>query len=206
MARPERPAARSLRRRAGVRRTRKTIRIFCEGGRTEPDYLEGLKKHARGTAAIRIAPSAGAPPLMLVRAAVKARQKAIAEESEIDEIWCLFDVEWPGNHPNLREAVELARKEGVLLAISNPCFELWLVLHFTGHGGWLTTDEAQRLRSDLDHSRGRGLDAGQYVPLLVDASRRAVELERRHHQEGTRFPDNNPSSGMHRLISSALGK
>jgi hypothetical protein len=35
--------------------------------------------------------------------------------------------------------------------------------------------------------------------LTGDAARRAAELDKRHLQNDTLVPDNNPSSGMHRL-------
>jgi hypothetical protein len=59
--------------------------------------------------------------------AAEARSRAIEEEAEIDEFWCVFDVEWPRNHPGLLEAVQQAQANGIYLAISNPCFELWLM-------------------------------------------------------------------------------
>ena len=34
------------------------------------------------------------------------------------------------------------------------------------------------------------------------AARRAADLETRHQKNGAIFPDDNPSSGMHRLIAS----
>ena len=43
-------------------------------------------------------------PLTLVNAAVEAGARNSEEQGEIDEVWCLFDVEWPKNHPKLREA------------------------------------------------------------------------------------------------------
>jgi hypothetical protein len=112
--------------------------------------------------------------------------------------------EWPRNHPDLKDTVERARQGGIALAISNPCFELWLVLHFQDHGSWLANDDARRLRRRLDGSSDKGLDAAKYMPLFRDAARRAVELDERHLQNGTAFPDDNPSSGMHRLIAAVV--
>lgn len=133
--------------------------------------------------------------------AVDARRRAIDEEAEIDEFWCVFDVEWPRNHPGLTDAIEQARQNGIWLAISNPCFELWLVLHFQDQSAWLDNDGACRLRRELDASRDKGLDAAKYMALSGDAARRAAELDKRHLQNGTPFPHNNPSSGMHRLLA-----
>ncbi len=139
--------------------------------------------------------------MTLVSLAADARRKALDEEAEIDEFWCLFDVEWPRNHPGLQDAVEQARQSGVELAISNPCFELWLVLHFQDHSAWLDNDPARRLRRSLDGSGDKGIDAATYMPLVRDAARRAEELDERHRRNGTAFPHDNPSSGMHRLLT-----
>ncbi len=133
--------------------------------------------------------------------AIAARSRAIDEEAEIDEFWCVFDVEWPRNHPGLKEAVQQARRSDIQLAVSNPCFELWLILHFQDQGAWLDNDDARRLRRRLDGSSDKGLDAAKYIPLTADAARRAVELDKRHLQNGTSFPHDNPSSGMHRLLA-----
>jgi len=100
---------RALAHRVATRRPRKTIWVFCEGVRTEPEYLEALKrqKAVRDVAAVdvRIVPGRGSPvPVALVDRAVSARSRACGEEAEVDEVWCVFDVEQPQSHPRLVEA------------------------------------------------------------------------------------------------------
>ena len=141
------------------------------------------------------------PRKTLVTMATEARDRAIDEDAEIDEFWCVFDVEWPRNHPGLEEAIQQAHANGIELAISNPCFELWLILHFRDHTAWLDNDEARRLRRQLDGSSNKGLLAARYMPFTADAARRAARLAKRHQQDGTAFPHDNPSSGMHRLVA-----
>lgn len=180
--------------------------VFCEGERTEPEYLDALKRRpsVRDVAAVDLRVETGhggSVPRTLVTMATEARSKAIDEEAEIDEFWCVFDVEWPRNHPGLGEAVQQARVNGIKLAVSNPCFELWLILHFQDHGSWLDNNQARRLRRQLDGSGDKGLEAARYTPLTADAARRAAELDRRHLQDGTVFPHDNPSSGMHCLLA-----
>jgi hypothetical protein len=46
------------------------------------------------------------------------------------------------------------------------------------------------------------LDAALYMPNRDAAAVRAAKLERRHANNGTRLPDDNPSTGMHLLIFS----
>jgi len=55
-------------------------------------------------------------PLTLVRAAVAAKNRAAGEEGEIDEFWCVYDVEWPLHHPALAEARALATRHDIRIA------------------------------------------------------------------------------------------
>lgn len=197
---------RPLKRRVATRRPRKTVVVFCEGTRTEPEYLRALKLQpiVRDVAAVdlRVEKTGTNRPLRLVSHACAERTKAIEEDAEIDEFWCVFDVEWPINHPDLNEAITLAGRGSIMLAISNPCFELWLILHLDNHGAWMDNQSACQLRARLDGSDGKSLDADIYMPRVADAARRAAGLDDRHIRDKTRFPHNNPSSGMHRLFSS----
>lgn len=201
------PGGRPLRRKVATRRIRKTLLVFCEGERTEPEYLNALKLEpaVREVAAVEIRvaqANSGAVPLTLVRRAVEARSRAVSENDEIDEFWRVFDVEWPVNHPNLAEAIVLAGNNEINLAVSNPCFEAWLILHFKELGSWLDNDQAVKLRRRLDKSEDKGIDPTKYMPHVNTASARAAKLEERHRRDETSFPDDNPSSGMHRLITS----
>jgi hypothetical protein len=197
---------RQLRRRVATRKPRKTLLVFCEGERTEPEYLNALKRQprVRDTAAVDLRVETGrggSVPRTLVSMAMDARSRAIDEEGEIDEFWCVFDVEWPRNHPGLKDAIEQARQNGIQLAVSNPCFELWLILHFQDCGAWLDNDDARRLRRRVDGARDKGLDAAKYMPRTGAAALRAAALEKRHLRNQTSFPNDNPSSGMHGFLA-----
>ena len=205
MTRGQRRSPKPLRRRVEIRAPRRTLAVFCEGQRTEPEYLEALRRDSevRIVAAVDLrieSPGEGSVPMKLVKMAIAARERASREEAEIDEFWCVFDVEWPEHHPALSEATELADKNGIKLAVSNPCFELWLALHFVDHKGFLDNDGARRLRRSHDGQAGKGLSGARYMPLRKVAAQRAAVLERLHSTNGTKFPHDNPSSGMHRLI------
>ena len=142
----------------------------------------------------------GAVPLTLVARAAKARAQNRLDQHEVDEIWCFFDVEWPQNHPNLQEAINRAEQSHVRLAISNPCFELWLALHFADRTAWLDNVNAGNLRRCHDGSTGKGLDGAMYMRRRTDAARRARSLTAKHEGDGTAFPNDNPSSGMYRFL------
>jgi hypothetical protein len=207
MTRSNRKAGgRPLKRKVATRKPRKTLVVFCEGERTEPEYLDALKRQpsVRDVAAVDLrveTGQGGSVPRTLVAMAAEARARAIEEDAEIDEFWCVFDVEWPKNHPGLDEAFQQARANGINLAVSNPCFELWLILHFQDHTAWLDNNQARRLRRQVDGSSDKGLEPAKYMSFTADAARRAAGLDKRHLRDGTVFPHDNPSSGMHRLLA-----
>ncbi|BCJ63173.1 RloB family protein [Polymorphospora rubra] len=207
MAARGRTGPKSLKRKVGTRLPRKTLAVYCEGQRTEPEYLEALRREPliRDVAAVDLTietQGKGSVPLTLVKMAIAAKEKTDREQGEVDEFWCVFDVEWPRNHPGLTEALTLAARHGILVAVSNPCFELWLALHFNDHRRWLDNDGARRLRRTHDGQSDKGLAAQTYMTLRKAAADRARALEKWHAGNGTEFPHDNPSTGMHRLIAS----
>lgn len=114
--------------------------VLCEGQVTEPRYFEDLKADvATRLVDVDVSPE-GATPKTLVERAV-ARRKEDAKNARrdgdpglaYDEIWCVFDVD---EHPFIPDARQQARDNKIRLAVSNPSFELWVLLHFedqTGH-------------------------------------------------------------------------
>ncbi|WP_209700102.1 RloB family protein [Kribbella aluminosa] len=174
--------------------------IFCEGQASEPDYLNAVKRlpeiRANTAISLVIDPSYGLPMDLVTKAVERLHR-----DPEIDECWCVFDVEWPQHHPHLDRALRLAAAEGIRIAVSNPCFELWLILHFQEQAGFLQTRDAEAVSRQLDGRSGKRLDGAKYMPLRHDACERAMRLATRHERNDSNFPDDNPSSTMHELLA-----
>jgi hypothetical protein len=119
MRRPE-----SYKRRASQREPYDTALIVCEGQKTEPHYLDGLKQEYKlSSANIRITPADGTDAVSIVRFA-----KAQAErDGGYDRVYCVFDRD---GHRNFTEAIGLIRQFGYIPIVSWPCFEIWVLLHF----------------------------------------------------------------------------
>lgn len=189
-----------LRRTPGTRPVRRTMRLYVEGEATEVEYIDALRRlpQVRDSLAVTIVIAMrGAVPLTLVSQARNDRKRS---DLDIDELWCVFDVEQPQQHPNLREAVSMARANGIRLAVSNPCFELWLILHLAEQTAFLSTDDAVRLRRQLDGSGSKHLDPTEYMEHRAVASARAARLRDRHTRNGTLFPDDDPSTSVDKLV------
>lgn len=113
----------------------------------------------------------------------------------------MFDVEWPRHHPHLDQAIQLAQEHGIRLAISNPCFEFWLILHFDDHASFIETKQAERHSRELDGRTGKRIDGDKYMAGRHVAAKRAATLTRRQMRDGTRFPNDNPSSTMSEFLA-----
>ncbi|MBF0394744.1 MAG: RloB domain-containing protein [Alphaproteobacteria bacterium] len=93
--------------------------IVTEGTRTEPRYFEALRRHLRLTAAVVVKADCQSDPLAVVRYAIR-------NGAGYDIVYCLVDRD---RHP-LDIARAEASKGRVRLLVSDPCFELWFLLHF----------------------------------------------------------------------------
>jgi hypothetical protein len=141
--------------RESVQRTRqprgeraREVFVFTEGEVTEPEFIEWVV--ANGTRAtpehqvhhfIANAQVSGArrKPVPLVSDAVEKLDKVerAAKEAGLrrdawnwPQVWCLFDRD---QHQGIPTAFAEARRAGVRIAYSHPCFELWRLLHFQNY-------------------------------------------------------------------------
>lgn len=111
-----------------VRAQRRVLYVAVEGEVTEPDYLDYLNEAFGRELGFRInvvSRRNGLKPLAAVEA-------VLSRIDDGDEAWVLIDRD---QHNDIDQALALARKNGVNVALSHPCFELWLLLHFTAFSG-----------------------------------------------------------------------
>jgi hypothetical protein len=81
-------------------------------------------------------------PYGLVRDAIKHRDRVRLAGDAFTQVWYVFDVESPEPHASLDKATQLADRQDIRCAATNPCFELWLILHFRDQHDALTTKDA----------------------------------------------------------------
>ncbi|WP_130798377.1 RloB family protein [Streptomyces otsuchiensis] len=121
--------------RAGRRSPEKRrVLVYCEDECAGRQYFLGLRAELRyHPVQIAIGDGCG-EPLGLVRDAIAHRKRAPTSPADrrsgYDEVWCVIDVESPP-HARLHEALALARGENIRVALTNPCFDLWILLHFS---------------------------------------------------------------------------
>jgi len=108
---------------------RPKIMIICNGSVAEPQYFQSFKDFLKIPASIKIiSNSTGSDsPWRLIERAIKVKGN-----NNGTEIWCIFDIDQylGNNEAKMRAAFKLAAENGIFLAWSNICFELWILLHF----------------------------------------------------------------------------
>jgi hypothetical protein len=172
----------SLRRRTPFQEPRKRFLIATEGTVTEPHYFNEMRRLLRSIIVLRIVK--GGKPKALVERALEEQEKAArAAENEGDdflrfeEAWCVFDID---DHSLVAEAKQQAREHGIHLAISNPCFELWLLLHFQEQRANIKCKSVQgALRKHLPEYDKKP-ECEKLLLLLDDAMQRRPTRSPRH--------------------------
>lgn len=189
---------RRARRIVGAEIQRRVVRVLTEGRISEPQYLSAMVDPQRVVVDSRDSGLVPKPLVDRARALVR-RQKKQDRDDRFDEIWCVFDRD---DHPGVKGAIQEARDLGVGVAFSNPCFELWLVLHFEDRTAHVSRREIQRRCRELGLIEGKRIPEDAMPKLKSDfptAKGRAQRLGRMHERNGS--PElSNPSATVWRLV------
>ena len=137
---------RKLTRRSPSRNPVRKIVIACEGSKTEPGYFEGIRKELRlRTLQIIILRHQGkTDPHSIIEQVIEKRQEMKQEQAwtQGDSAWAVFDGDEhiEQSPENWKNAIALAKRQKIELAITNPCFELWYLIHYQNQLSQITRD------------------------------------------------------------------
>jgi hypothetical protein len=183
---------------------RRIVHLLTEGRRTEVEYFAKWASEIRDRVTVTFDPLHGAPMSLVERAVTLADNrrrlmKRAKADLPFDEIWCVFDRD---QHPFVDEAIELAKRNDIGVAFSNPCFELWFVLHAQYLRRHTERQAVQAMSAQLGFTTGKSLapDAWQRLRLTwTEAEARSESLDEMHLANGS-LPMSNPSASMRRLV------
>lgn len=189
----------SLARKQGKRQPRKCVLIVCGGTETEPNYFNALRRELRlGTVDVKVVGTRYDPLNVVDWAIANRRQTAYP----FDEVWGVLDAENLAENPSFWKAVDKARGNRIFLAVSNPAFEYWYLLHYRE-----TTqpfNDASHVINALrcfipDYAKNADVYSlvSQYTDIAIE---RATRLLANHPDAGQDYP--NPSTSVHALVVS----
>lgn len=165
-------------------RDARLIVIATEGEKTEPAYF-GVFHNTRFK--VRVIPcerGESAPAAVLARMADFRDQYQLEGD---DELWLVIDRDkW--TEAMLSDVAQQCLASNVNLALSNPCFEIWLALHFVSEiAEDIDSAGAENLIKSLykNYSKAK-LDAKPLMPMLKTAIDNARSLD---HKPDERWPN-----------------
>ena len=189
-----------LRRRRATRALKGQLLIFSEGRKTEPTYFRYLGRAFGGKGrSIWLAPKPGTPQTLLKNA--KSEKKARSRRdsgASLDEYWLVFDCD---NHPYIANVFNEARDAGVQIAFSNPCIEIWFLIHFCVHNAPSSADDVARELKKHCKSYKDGMKYFDYSELdnkIDDAVKNAKILCLARQKEGHDY--GNPCTTIFKLV------
>ncbi len=181
--------------------------LFCEGEKTEIEYFKAIGRICSSTL-IAVEPygGEGVPYTIAEKAIEKAKSLGLTPKSrrkkdsyeKRDQVWAVFDRD---EHPRFNEAVIKCEEQKVGVARSNPCFEIWLILHERDYNRPEDRHAMQKLLAQL---RPEYNPNGDKTPDCVDLVKRVEEAEQRgerglQNRESGGDPYGNPSTTVGRL-------
>ncbi len=191
-------------RRVNLREPKSILVIVSEGEKTEKNYFSNYRKRGCGLK-IETPNTSKTDPIGLVAFARRQIKKHGLEPDRDDEVWCVFDVDQ--NEDNIMEAVEMARESNIKIALSNPCFEIWFLLHFELRQTRLSCDDT------IDVLKGYVPDYSKDEDIfyeILDEREKAIshakKLNEIHQERNNELysPGSNPSTQVFKLVEYIL--
>jgi len=194
-------------RRNAFRGSARRFLLVCEG-QTEKAYFDQLKSVLRGLTVKTL--HGHTDPISIVQLAQRYMDgdpRRGIEPDAYDEIWAVFD--WDEHTNEVRQAISMARRSQIHVALSNPSFEVWLTWHYDNFmriGCNQDLAHHALIRRWPEYVKG---DNTNFTALfskhqLFSAMERASQARQRHNAEGREFPENRPSSDVDLLIKNLI--
>ena len=199
------------------RRTKPVILIVTEGEKSEPKYFEHFRTR-QNNVEVRVVPNSknGSKTdyLNLIRKASRICKDDDLSSKSGDSVWIIADgdVNYQAadavkkKNEALTQARATAEKEAYSLLISNPCFELWYLLHLrytTAHlPDYDAVKKALEQAGIKDYEKHNDLYE-QLASETLEAIKRAKRLETHQVENGFALPlgiDANPFTEVYRLM------
>ena len=156
--------------------------VFCEG-ETEVAYTEMLRSHYRLPILI-----IARKTLQNVTTALVDRSKAVYVQTASDRTYLMYDLD-------VAEMLERLQKvTGAELLCSNPCFELWLLLHYQDIKTPLTSADCIKKLKAVAKQYKKGALADEMAKQLNSNVRKAIKRAKGMQKYG------NPSTTVYLLV------
>lgn len=183
------------------------VLIVCEGEKTESYYLTALRDHFKlSQANIKIDPNSDSSPISVVNYAKDLIKQS--EKDPYDNVFCVIDRDRHTSFDTAIVQINSFRNKNTKLhsIVSNPCFEYWILLHFTyttklfGASG--DSPCMDLIKNDLkiylpDYEKG---DKAIMPPIIKAGLEMAVANAKRANEVAEKNATDTPTTQMDKLV------
>ncbi len=191
-------------RKSGNRRPYKILVIVCGGQKTECKYFSNYKQRKSGLR-IETLNCTENDPENLVNFALKQISKYDLDLNSGDRVWCVFDLD--RTKEETLEKIKKLAEDKVMLCLSNPCFELWYILHFGYFENNVSTKDLQNRLEEYINNYNKSEDYFQkLLPKRDEAIKNAKKLNQKHEKAKIKLlsTKSNPSTQVFQLVEYIL--
>lgn len=198
-----------LNRAQNTRTKRETLIIACEDSVSAPLYFNAIfndlkKNHAIAASSLIIAKHKHTDPCGVLQDLQNHKGY-----EEFDHQWIVIDRDEErtniGGHTleNFKQAIRTAESKGIKVAYSNPCFEIWYLLHFEDPRAYIDREKLEKqLERDYQYTKKELFTLVLNQNLQTTAINNAKKLLSfwKNTQGGISPATDNPSTTVHELI------
>ncbi|WP_201616117.1 RloB family protein [Psychrobacter urativorans] len=189
-----------LRRKQAQKSDYEKILIVCEGEKTEPYYFNNLiNYHKLNTANINVVGDCDSAPIRVLE-----RAKELYEESKdtipYDKVYCVFDKDSHSTYLQTLNIIKQILPLEIFIAITSiPCFEYWILLHFTdttkSYNNYREVSQDLKIFLPLYEKKNKNIYS-ELLPYLEVAKRNANKAN----MAAIKNQTDNPSTKIHELV------
>jgi hypothetical protein len=190
-----------------TRRRKKIILIGAEGNnKTEQNYFKRFNSRESEYVVI-FAKGNDTDPLKVAKSVYKS-SRPNEEDLHFDDGDCAYcvvdtDVDY-AKQSKIDEAIKYGSNKHIEVILSNPCFEIWFLQHFTYSTKSFSSNDAviEELKNYIPSYEKNGDVFDALLPHIQTAKQNALKLEQYHDKVGHRKKsmERNPSSEVYVII------
>ena len=174
--------------------------------KTEKTYFQEFNKHLKNCNIV-FSNGNNTDPVKIVNDAINTAESKDIESENGDLLYAVFDTDF-NKILQIETARKLARKNDIEIILSNPCFEIWLLLHFRySTRGYHSNNEVLNELCNHWPEYCKNIDSFQY---LQDRCKSAIENARKLKKfclemNGTESIECcNPSTDVYKLVTDLI--
>lgn len=201
----------------GKKEPLKKILIVCEGEKTEPYYFKELIDYYRlnTTNVIDVTGDCGSSPMCVFQHAKKTQNESRKRGIPYDEIYCVIDKDLHSNYQATLDALKRIKSTEIWHTINSvPCFEFWLLLHYTyttkayiktptKSSGRKVVDDLKKYIKNYDKGM-KGIFSKTLNDLPSKDLQEVIDKSKKCLADAEKRDTDNPSTRVHHLVEALL--